>query len=96
MARTLTFDTAFRFGFAVGVGVASRSVSDCHTRATLQDNTEAVSATSSNTVNMSQHTLHENHPLASVSGMFANDPLWHEYLRAIGEIRQEENALDNE
>lgn len=28
----------------------------------------------------------EDHPLASVSGLFADDPLWPEYLQAIKEV----------
>ncbi|MDQ2688296.1 MAG: hypothetical protein M3Y28_10560, partial [Armatimonadota bacterium] len=35
----------------------------------------------------------EPHPLASVAGMFADDPTWEEFILAMEEARREEDAL---
>lgn len=80
MARTLTLDVVFKAGFAVGVGVSN----SCAVSASDLGSTAAA-----NTVNVSQ-SPHETHPLTAVSGLFANDPLWSEYLQAIKEIEEED------
>lgn len=44
----------------------------------------------------SQHTNGDSvdpHPLASVAGMFADDPTWEEFILAMEEARREEDAL---
>lgn len=38
----------------------------------------------------------EAHPLAAVSELFADDPLWPEYLQAIKQFREEDDALENQ
>jgi hypothetical protein len=53
------------------------------------------STAAANTVNVSQQSPPSTHPLAAVSGLFANDPLWQEYLKAIEEIRNEDEALED-
>jgi hypothetical protein len=40
--------------------------------------------------------VNEPHPLARVSGLFADDPLWPEYLQAIKQLREEDDALENQ
>lgn len=53
------------------------------------------STAAANTVNVSQRSSSKVHPLASVAGMFADDPLWSEYLNAIKEIRDENEAPED-
>ena len=86
MARTLTFDAVFKAGFAIGVGVSMACETDS---STLRGSTAAA-----NTINVSQQSS-DAHPLAAVSGLFADDPLWSEYLRAIEEIRAADEALES-
>lgn len=45
-------------------------------------------------VRISVYPLGENHPLASVFGAFDDEPLWDDWMRAINEYRQEENARE--
>ncbi len=72
--------------------VAGISISRASTR---RSRVESSNTTSASTKRVSQYELYENHPLAPLSGMFAEDPLWPEYLQAIKQIRQEDDALDN-
>jgi len=37
-----------------------------------------------------------NHPLAQLFGSFDDEPLWEDWMKAIGEYREEVNALDRE
>lgn len=75
-------ELAFRAGFACGLTLSN--ISD--NRAPSERETVA------NTRTVPQSTTYENHPLASVSGLFADDPLWNEYLQAIREIEEEDET----
>ena len=85
MARTRTFDASFQAGFAVGVSVS---------RACGVGSPGSGSTAAANTVNVSQQASPEAHPLAAVSGLFAGDPLWPEYLEAVRKIREEDEDAD--
>ena len=85
MARTLTFEAVFKTGFALGYSVS---------KACEADLSRSGSTAAANTVNVSQDSS-KAHPLAAVSGLFADDPLWPEYLKAIEEIRDEDKALED-
>jgi hypothetical protein len=64
-----------------------------------EDSSEEVAQTSrtiAETISVPQSVMYEAHPLASVSGLFADDPLWSEYLEAIKQIREEDDALENQ
>ena len=86
MARTRTFDAVFKAGFTLGY------VSKAYEADSSNVGGSTVAA---NTVNVSQQSQPDKHPLASVSGLFANDPLWQEYLKAIDEIRNEDEAFED-
>lgn len=60
-----------------------------------QEPVATVNVTVAGTARASQYRVIENHPLAPLSGMFADDPLWPEYLQAITQVRQEDDALEN-
>lgn len=77
MAQILTYESVFRAGVAIGV-----AVTDFHQQS-KQEN-----ATAADTVSVSRRA----HRLAPLSGLFADDPMWSEYLRAIEEVRREELA----
>ena len=77
MAQILTYKSVFNAGVALGI-----AITDFHT----QPRDENVTA--ANTVNVSRHA----HRLAPLSGLFADDPMWSEYLQAIEQIRREEHA----
>jgi hypothetical protein len=81
MARTLTYESIFRAGVAVGV-----AITDFNEQSKREN-----AATGANTVSVSQQA----HRLAPLSGLFADDPMWAEYLQAIEQIRREDQAEDN-
>lgn len=41
-------------------------------------------------------TIGENHPLASILGVFDDEPLWDEWMASIAEYRQEVTASELE
>ncbi len=81
MAQILTYESVFRAGVAVGVAV----ITDYHEQSKRED------TTTTNTVSVSRKA----HRLAPLSGLFADDPMWPQYLQAIEQIRMEGEAEDN-
>lgn len=79
MAQTLTYD--FRAGVSVGFNLAVNIVAD---------SAEANYTAATNTVSVTRPV----HRLAALAGMFADDPMWPEYLEAIRSIRAEEDVLE--
>lgn len=78
MAQTLTYD--FRAGMSVGFNLAVNIITDS------ADNQTAAA----NTVSVTRPV----HRLAALAGMFADDPMWPEYLEAVRSIRAEEDVLE--
>ncbi|HEY2970891.1 MAG TPA: hypothetical protein VGJ48_00130 [Pyrinomonadaceae bacterium] len=76
MALTRTYETAI---YTAGFGAGLQTgvhIADLANR------------TVSNTVNVERST----HRLAGLAGLFADDPMWSEYLIALRDIRREEDA----
>jgi hypothetical protein len=96
VARTHTFEVAvevaFRAGFCVGVGVGSGAPNGQQSR---ESQTEAGSTAVVNTANVSEHSLHENHPLIPIYGRFRDDPTWDRFMESIGEHRRQMNESDD-
>ena len=86
MAQTHTLQKVFRAGVVLGVHLSRAYQAETHTP---NDAAGTAVCSSANAVNVSQATSIDGHPLASVSGLFADDPLWVEYLQAIKEIGNE-------
>lgn len=92
MARTLTYSNVFKLGVAVGLGAASRRVYNNSLQPEEQVIAEAGRTSVANTVNIRQPALHENHPLASLFGKYANEPLWDDFEEALRKNRERDSA----
>ncbi len=91
MARTLTYNLTEHILPIVDAHVlAKRFTSQWPVN---QKPEEEGGSTASNTINVNQYTLHENHPLASLFGKYEDEPLWDGFEEAIRRLREEDNAI---
>lgn len=89
MAQTLTYNlTEQLLSLAGGVRVFTRHFS-AHWP-TNQGPEEG--STAADTIHANQFTIHEHHPLISLFGKYADEPLWDGFEEAIRRLREEENA----
>jgi len=83
LAQTLSYEEQVRAGLHAGVHAGvSLGVRFVLDMAFSQHQTN----TAADSININQRT----HKLAPIAGMFADDPMWAEYLEVIKEIQQEE------
>jgi hypothetical protein len=79
VARTLTDNQII---FTAGVSLGFHSA--------IQSLEERNRQTASNTPTVTQN----KHRLASLSGLFADDPMWPEYLEALKKIREDDDLVN--
>lgn len=90
MARILTYDLTERLlGITAGVRLFTTHI---NVQWPTDQKPEEGGSTASNTVNVNQYTLHENHPLASLFGKYDDEPLWDGFEEAIKKLREEDDA----